>query len=383
MSIYFDNQATTPLSEAVIQAMQPFVNGELFANPHSTEHLLGVQSARTIDTHRESISECLACNPSEIIFTSGATEANNHAIIGTALKNLSTNSHKKRVLLSAVEHKCVIGACRFVRDTFGIILEFIPVLPSGIIDMLYLKNTLSDDVLQVCVMATNNEIGTNQPVAEISELCVEVGASLHIDAVQGIYAGLPHIVACATTLSLSSHKMYGPKGIGCLFINEFAETTIPRPLIYGGGQENGHRSGTLSPALVVGFATAMQEILNTTTAHTDHLKTLSAQFIKELKTSGIKFKINGCTQNRHPGNLNMQFLDIEANRLLPKISDKICISSGSACTSGIQEPSHVLKSIGLTTQQCDHSVRISFGQFNTPAEITYTVQKISEVIQKS
>lgn len=377
--IYLDNQATTPLDPDVLEVMSPYSEGLLFANPHSSEHLLGIQAAQQIDEARGKVADYLNALLSEVIFTSGATESNNMAIIGTAIRANQNNSIKNKILVSSIEHKCVLGASRFVADTFGFEVLEIPVTSEGILNLDTFESMLDDNVLQVCVMGTNNEIGTNQPIKEVSQLCEPFNISLHVDASQSCYLDLDPDLLGITTMSISSHKIYGPKGIGCLFINENIDTVKPFPIFHGGGQENGMRSGTLPTPLIVGFGVASEKMADIRDDEAKSLKDLSDFFVSELSKTNIDFNINGCTSNRHPANLNIEFIGKDATTLLGQLNGKICASTGSACTSGIHEPSHVLKAIGLSTQRCDSSIRISFGRFNTKENIIEAVNIIKSI----
>ncbi len=374
--IYLDNQATTPLDPDVIQAMCPYSKGELFANPHSTSYILGIQSAETVEEHRTQVAEYLSALPSEIIFTSGATESNNIAIIGTAIKAQEKNINRYKVLVSSTDHKCVLGAVRFVEQHFGMQAIYVPNLRCGTVDIDFIKQHINDQALQVCVMGTNNEIGTNQPIQEIGVLCAEHGVNFHVDMAQSAYTNIDPVDYNITTMSISSHKIYGPKGIGCLYINSFDAPITPSPIMYGGGQENNIRPGTLPTPLIVGFGTATKKMAAVRKTEPAKLQELQNLFITELQKTNIPFNINGTMKTRHPGNINIEFIGINATTLLTKIGQQICASTGSACTSGIQEPSHVLKAINLTTQQCDSSIRFSIGRFTTKQNIFEGIQII-------
>lgn len=378
--IYLDNQATTPLDPDVQKAMMPYIDGTLFANPHSSEHLLGIQAAQQVENAREQVAGYLNALPSEIIFTSGATESNNMAIIGTAIRAKRNNSNKNKILISSIEHKCALGASRFVVDTFGFEVLEIPVKSNGALNLEVFKSMVDDTVLQVCVMGTNNEIGTNQPIDEISKICEPFGISLHVDAAQSCYLDLDPDLLGITTMSISSHKIYGPKGVGCLFINDNLDTMKPSPIFHGGGQENGMRSGTLPTSLIVGFGAASAKMMDIRTVEMQNLMNMKDLFIDKLSQTNIHFSINGDKSNTHPSNINIEFIDQEASSLLGKLNGKMCASTGSACTSGIHEPSHVLKAMGKKTSQCDSSIRFSIGRFNTSNDIKQAVELIKTII---
>ena len=246
----------------------------------------------------------------------------------------------------------------------------------------FIKQHMDDQVLQVCVMGTNNEIGTNQPIQTIGQLCAEYDVNFHVDVAQSAYMHIDPIDCNITTMSVSSHKIYGPKGIGCLYINSFDAPITPSPIMYGGGQENNIRPGTLPTPLIVGFGTATKKMVAVRKTEPAKLQELQNLFIRELQKTNIPFNINGTAKNRHPGNINIEFISIDAITLLTKIGQKICASTGSACTSGIQEPSHVLKAIDLTTQQCDSSIRFSIGRFTAKQDIVQAIQIITENVIK-
>jgi cysteine desulfurase len=376
-TIYFDYQASTPLAPEVSAAMQR-VRLNSFANPHSTQHILGRQSASEIDQARKNIEDVISAAPEEIIFTSGATEANNQAIASVMFGN---TSGRKKVLISAIEHKCIKNAAYFYAQKLGCVVEEIPVLASGIIDMQAYKSMLSEQVLLVCIMAVNNEIGTIQHVSKLASLAHDFGALFHCDAAQAPEAIDIDVKAWnVDMLSLSAHKIYGPKGIGALFMKNSLQAELP-PLINGGGQQAGMRSGTLPTELCVGFATALTLCKQWAKDRRPRLKELRDYFVTELTESDIDFQINGHVHYRHPGNLNIQLPGCNASELLTTMEPYVCATTGSACNSEMLFPSHVLKSIGLSDEEATSSIRFSLGRYTSYAQIDAIVEKLSVSIK--
>lgn len=376
-TIYFDYQASTPLAPEVSAAMQR-VRQNSFANPHSTQHILGRQSASEIDQARKSIEDVIGAAPEEIIFTSGATEANNQAIASVMFGN---TSGRKKVLISAIEHKCIKNAAYFYAQKLGCVVEEIPVLASGIIDMQAYKSMLSEQVLLVSIMAVNNEIGTIQHVSKLASLAHDYGALFHCDAAQAPEAIDIDVKAWnVDMLSLSAHKVYGPKGIGALFMKNSLQAELP-PLINGGGQQAGMRSGTLPTELCVGFATALTLCKQWAKDRRPRLKELRDYFVTELTESDIDFQINGHVHYRHPGNLNIQLPGCNASELLTTMEPYVCATTGSACNSEMLLPSHVLKSIGLSDEEATSSIRFSLGRYTSYAQIDAIVEKLSVSIK--
>ena len=374
-SIYLDYQASTPLSRKALEAMiQAEEHG--FANPHSSEHALGWKAATIIEDAAREVADFIGTLESEIIFVSGATEANNLAIIGVGLAARKRASRKK-IIVSESEHKCVLGAALFLAENFGYEVVKAKVNPDGKVDVENLKKLIDSDTLLVSIMATNNEIGTYQPIHEISKFCREAGAIFHVDAAQALYKKIDVVEDGIDLLSLSSHKMYGPKGIGALFINQLIKIE-PSALFQGGGQQQGYRSGTIPTNLAAGFAAAIKELKENRDNEEESLLSHRNYVWERLQNSIPHCQINGSLEDRHPGNLNITFSGVDAKWLVGNLQPDIAISTGSACTSGILEPSHVLKAIGLSTDDAESSIRISLGRQTTKAEVETAVEKIIE-----
>lgn len=375
--IYLDYQASTPVDPRVLAAMEPFFRINA-ANPHSVDHAAGWAAQSAIDDSAAAIATVIGADPDEIVFTSGATEANNFSILGLAAR---ARKDRRRLLVSAIEHKCVLAASRAAVERYGLQLEIIPVLPSGIINIEALKRRLNDDVLCVAIMAVNNEIGTVQPLVQVGELCAAVGAVFHCDAAQAPLAMRLDVhemkIGC---LSLSAHKIYGPKGIGAAFLRRDLQSEI-EPLIYGGGQQHNLRSGTLPTPLCVGFGCAAAILQGSNWINEfERVRALRDQFQERLCALGTFVRVNGAGVPRHPGNLSVRFEGYAAHEILAALQPKLAASTGSACTSGIQEPSHVLNALGLSDMQANASIRFSIGRFVTGADIDQAVALVRDVL---
>lgn len=356
--------------------MEPHWNTR-FGNPHSSEHSVGWRAAESVRTSTSKIAALIGCDPDEIVFTSGATEANNLAIIGLAQ---ASARGRRRILVSAIEHKCVLASARYLAKSEDFVVEIIPVDEHGFINIDALKAALADDVLMCSVMAVNNEIGTIQDVALIGELLREREVIFHCDAAQAPCAmDVGELAMHSDMVSLSGHKIYGPPGIGSLYVRRDLHNGIG-PIMHGGGQQGGLRSGTLPMPLCVGFAAAAEIMMN---GENERLR-LGQQrdaFIQQLQSNGLPVVINGPPSgSRHPGNANIRFEGHDAHDLLSALQPCVAASSGSACTSGISEPSHVLRAIGLTDDQADSSIRFSFGRFTNDDEIEGAAQKCIDVL---
>lgn len=366
-TIYADYQATTPIDPRVALEMAPYWH-EQFGNPHSSDHIVGWLAAKAIDQSKTTVARLIGADPDEIIFTSGATEANNLALFGLARRALPSQS---RLLVGATEHKCVLAAARALEARENFKVEQIPVDGQGFVNLDALADQLDETTLVVSIMAVNNEVGTVQDIPRIAEIVASRGIFFHCDAAQGACAlDLSGLADYADLISLSGHKMYGPQGIGALYIRRNIQSKV-EPIIYGGGQQSDLRSGTVPVPLCVGMAAAA-ETLQTDEGVTER-KRVAAQrdtFVSLLQDSVHPVSLNGPTSDRrHPGNANLQFTGFSAHDLLASLQPHLAASTGSACTSGIPEPSHVLRALGLTPAQSDASIRFSFGRFTTDAEI--------------
>ena len=365
-TIYADYQATTPVDPRVLERMLPYWQ-ESFGNPHSSDHVVGWQAAEAVRDSLISVAGLIGADPDEIVFTSGATEANNLALLGSARR---APQSRRRILVSAIEHKCVLAAARALEAREGFAVDTIPVDQEGFIDLNALESMVDESVFAVSVMAVNNEVGTIQHLPAISELLARFDVLFHCDAAQAPAAmDVSGLVEYADLISLSGHKMYGPQGIGALYIRRDAQPGV-EPIIHGGGQQNGLRSGTLPVPLCVGMAAATEIIR---AEGVDERRQVACQrdlFVGLLRDSGLPVGINGPRSDwRHPGNANLRFDGFAAQDILGSIQPRLAASNGAACASGIPEPSHVLRALGLGETQADSSVRFSFGRFTTDRDV--------------
>ena len=377
-TIYADYQATTPVDPRVVESMDPYW-GQRFGNPHSADHIVGWRAAEAVQEATDAVSGLIGADSDEIIFTSGATEANNLALLGLARRALPP---RQRILVSAIEHKCVLAAANVVAVREGLTVETIPVDRDGFVDIDWLSAAIDETVLVVSIMAVNNEIGTIQDIPSIASLLEPHGILFHSDAAQAPFAmDVSALARYADLVSLSAHKFYGPQGIGALYIRRDVQKHI-EPLIHGGGQQDGLRSGTVPVALTVGMGVAA-EIIGSNEGARDRARIACQRdrFVSALRCASIPLEINGPVGGRrHPGNANLQFPGCEAQDMLARLQPRLAASTGSACTSGIPEASHVLRSLGLSSEEADSSIRFSFGRFTTDEEIREAAMLVSSVI---
>ena len=375
-TVYADYQATTPVDPRVLEQMAPYWR-ELFGNPHSSDHVIGWRSAEAVQGAASSVAALIGADPDEIIFTSGATEANNLALLGLARR---APPGRRRILVSAIEHKCVLAAARSLEEREGFTVETIPVDGEGFVDLRALEDMLDDRVLVASVMAVNNEVGSIQDILRIATLLKRHDVLLHCDAAQAPCAmDMSDLALHADLLSLSGHKMYGPQGIGALYIRRDVQERI-EPIIYGGGQQGGLRSGTVPVPLCVGMAAAAG--INRSPEGARERERVGRQrdtFTGVVQGSSFPVAINGPMGNRrHPGNANLRFDGLAAQDILGALQPRVAASTGAACTSGIPEPSHVLRALGFDTAQAESSARFSFGRFTTDEEVQEVARLVIE-----
>ena len=366
-TIYADYQATTPVDPRVVVQMAPYWNGA-FGNPHSSDHVVGWSAAEAVRQAAASVSAFIGGDSDEVVFTSGATEANNLALLGLGRR---APVGRRRILVSAIEHKCVLASARALEDHEEFSVEVIPVDADGLVRLDVLESMVDDSVLVASVMAVNNEVGTIQDVRCIGKLLRRHGVLFHCDAAQAPCAmDIDDLAAHADLVSLSGHKMYGPQGIGALYIRREHHNRI-EPLFYGGGQQEGLRSGTVPVPLCVGMAAAAAIFHSEDRAvERERVSRLRDAFVQGLLSSPATAVLNGpkgC--RRHPGNANVRFQDLDAEELLGVLQPRLAASTGAACTSGMPEPSHVLRALGLSDVEAQASVRFSFGRFSTKDDI--------------
>lgn len=357
--VYLDYQATTPLDPRVRAAMLPYLE-DRFGNPHS-EHIFGWEAAAAVEEASSNVAGLIGADAGEIVFTSGATEANNLAIQGIARSAWRRGNH---IVTTAIEHKGVLNTTLSLRS-FGIEVDVIPVDRRGLVDLTTLKAALRDDTAMVSVMMANNEVGTVQPIAEIGALCREREIVFHTDAAQA--AGkLPIDVATLNVdlLSVSGHKVYGPKGIGALYVSRHCPSPLA-PLIIGGAQQQGLRAGTVAPFLCAGLGEACRIAGVELVRERAHCEALRDAFWSILSLHLPDAIINGDMAHRLPNNLNIRFSGSDADSLLASVQNEIAASTGSACDAGLIEPSYVLLALGLTLEEANSSIRFGFGRFTS------------------
>jgi len=371
-TIYLDHQATTPTTASVLQAMEPYWN-EKFGNPHSSEHIIGMIADRKIEDAKEQISTHLCCESDEIFFTSGATESNNTAIY--SLCALSRSHTEKQVIITSIEHKCIIEAATHWTSVFGLTLKVLDVDREGFIDNSQLKEFLKTPTLFCSIMAANNEIGTIQKLDEISEIIWAAGSLLHSDAAQALTTDLDYDVCeYVDVASFSGHKIGGPQGIGCIYISASIQQDFT-PLFWGGGQQSGIRSGTLPLPLCVGLGQAFADL---TCYDFSQIRQTRNMLFKSLAASIDGIRLNGPRLgNRHACNLNIYFPNIESADLIASIQPHIAVSSGSACGSGSIEPSYVLRALPLDIDVSRNSIRMSVGGGTSEQDVINAVNVIT------
>lgn len=367
--IYLDSHATTPIDERVLAAMLPYFT-QHFGNPSSISHLYGWEAEAAVKQARELLAEAINATLEEIVFTSGATEANNLAIKGVAEAYFQKGQH---IITVQTEHSAVLDPCKYLRS-LGFEITLLPVQKNGLIDLNLLEKAFRTDTILVSVMAANNEIGVLQPLAEIGKLCRDRNILFHTDAAQAI-GKIPLDVEAMKIdlLSMTAHKVYGPKGIGALYVRRRNPRVQLSPQLHGGGHERGMRSGTLYPPQIVGFAKAVQLALAEQATESQRLTQLRQKLWQQLQQlDGIH--LNGEPTQRLPGNLNISVEGVDGAALLLGLQPVMAVSSGSACSSATTAPSHVLTALGHSEQLAYASIRFGIGRFNTATEIDTVAQ---------
>jgi len=374
--IYLDYQATTPVDRRVLEAMLPYFS-ECFGNPHSVTHAYGAEAAAAVERAREQIATLIGAEAREIVFTSGATESNNLAIKGAAWFEAAVRGRRRDHLVTlATEHKCVLeSGRRLAREGFRV--TELGVGGDGLVDLGALEAAIDERTLLVSVMKANNEIGVIQPIAEIGALCRSRGVLFHSDCAQAVgKLGLDVNAASLDLVSVSGHKIYAPKGIGVLYVRRRPRARL-LPLIDGGGQERGLRSGTLPVPLCVGLGEASAIAGREMTAEAERLERLRARLLAGLEARIKGVAVNGSLERRLAGNLNVSFEGVEAHALMAAAIDEVAVSSGSACTSAAVEPSYVLRALGASEARAAASIRFGLGRFTTEGEIDAAAEAIA------
>jgi cysteine desulfurase len=371
--VYLDNQATTPCDPRVVQAMLPWFT-ERFGNPHSSEHAMGREAEDAVEAARAEVAALIGAEAREIVLTSGATESNNIAIKGAARFAASQDNSRRRVITLATEHKCVLESVRDLAAE-GFEAVILPVRPDGLLDPDVLDAALAEPTLLVSVMAVHNETGVVQDVAGIAARVHAAGALLHTDAAQaGGKIKLDVRAQDIDLLSLSGHKLYGPKGIGALFVRRRPRVRLA-PLFSGGGQERGLRSGTLPTPLIVGLGEACRLARLELESDAARIGELRERLYAALRDGVAGLVLNGNATDRIPGNLNLTFPAVQALALMAACPD-LCVSTGSACSSAAVEPSYALRAMGLPDDVAARSLRIGIGRFTSAADVDFAAQAL-------
>lgn len=374
-NIYLDHAATTPVRKEVVEAMLPFFT-EKYGNPSSI-YSIARDSKKAIEESREKIARAIGAEPREIFFTGSGTEADNWAIKGVAYANRQKGRH---IITTAIEHHAVLHTCQYL-ESDGFEVTYLPVDADGLVTAEQVRAAIRPDTILISVMFANNEIGTIQPIAEIGKVAKEKGVYFHTDAVQAM--GNVNINVAEMNidmLTMSSHKFYGPKGIGALYVRKGVKLTS---FIHGGAQERGRRASTENVPAIVGIAKALEITTENLEQYNKKLTALRDRTIEEIQQKIPFIKLNGHREKRLPGNVNFSFEFIEGESLLLMLDMKgIAVSSGSACTSGSLDPSHVLLAIGLPHETAHGSLRITFGEENTDADVDYLMEVLPNIVQR-
>ncbi|MEL6939596.1 MAG: IscS subfamily cysteine desulfurase [Cyanobacteria bacterium J06598_1] len=375
--IYLDCNATTPVSPEVMAKMLPFFT-EYFGNPSSLNHSYGWEAEAGVEQAREILAGAIAAEPNEIIFTSGATEANNLAIKGVAEAYMNEGKH---IVTVQTEHSAVLAPCRYL-EKLGFSVTYLPVQPDGILNLQKLENALQDDTILVSVMAANNEIGVLQPIEKIGEICRASNILFHTDAAQALGKIPLHVQTMhIDLLSMTAHKLYGPKGIGALYVRRKHPRVQLAPQLHGGDQEKGLRSGTLYTPQIVGFGEAVRIAIGEIDSEAKRIGGLRDRLWKQLsELPGIH--LNGHLTQRLPNNLNVSIEGVKGNALLSGLREAIALSSGSACSSKNPTPSHVIKALGRSDHLASATLRFGVGQNTTPMEIEQSAKIIREIVKR-
>lgn len=376
--VYLDYSATTPVDPRVAQKMSHCLLTEgNFGNPASKSHVFGWRAEEAVEEAREQIASLLGCDPREVIFTSGATESDNLALKGVAEYY---GGRRKHIVTSAIEHKAVLDTCKYLQESKGFSVTYIAPGPDGIVTPAQVAAAITPETLIVSIMHVNNEIGVINDIAGIGALCRARGVFFHVDAAQSAGKVLIDVKSMAVDLmSLSAHKMYGPKGIGVLYVRREPPIHLV-PQMHGGGHERGMRSGTLATHQIVGMGEAARILAEVMPVENERIRALRDALWQRLSVLG-EVRVNGDLHQRLPGNLNVAFAGVDGETLLMALDD-IAVSSGSACTSATVEPSYVLRALGLADDLAHASIRFTVGRFTTAAEVDYAAGRVIEVVRK-
>ena len=377
LQIYMDYHATAPVDPRVVEAMLPYFT-EHFGNAASRNHPFGWEAEEAVETARKRIADLIGANPKEIVFTSGATESDNLAIKGVAEMYREKGNH---IITCVTEHKAVIDTCKRL-EKGGYRVTYLPVQKDGLVSLDDLRGAITDKTILISIMAANNEIGVVQPIAEIGAIAKEKGILFHTDAVQAVGKIPLNVNDLKVDLAaITAHKMYGPKGVGALYVRRRNPRVLLTPLIDGGGHERGMRSGTLNVPGIVGFGRAAELCGQEMAAESKRLSTLRERLNKKLHEGLDEIYINGSTEHRLPHSLNISFAYVEGESLLMGINE-VAVSSGSACTSASLEPSYVLKALGAGDDLAHSSIRFGLGRWTADEEVDYVAKKLISVVTR-
>ena len=377
LPIYMDYHATTPVDPRVLEAMMPFFT-EKFGNAASRNHPFGWEAEEAVEAARKQVADLIGASPKEVIFTSGATESNNLSIKGAAEMYREKGNH---IITCVTEHKAVIDTCKKLEKQ-GLRVTYLPVQKDGRISLDDLRAAITDKTILITIMTANNEIGVIQPIAEIGAIAKEKGILFHTDGVQAVGKVPFDVTALKVDLvSISGHKIYGPKGVGALYVRRRNPRVLLAEQISGGGHERGMRSGTLNVTGIVGLGKAAELCKQEMVKDTERLRKLRDRLNAELHKGLDEIYINGSMEHRLPHNLNISFAYVEGESLLMGIND-VAVSSGSACTSASLEPSYVLKALGAGDDLAHSSIRFGLGRWTTDEEVDYVVEKLTNVVRR-
>jgi cysteine desulfurase len=377
LPIYMDYHATTPVDPRVFEAMKPYFM-DVFGNAASRNHSFGWQAEEAVEKSRKQIADLVGATTKEIVFTSGATESNNLALKGVAEMYAEKGNH---IITAATEHKAVLDTCKRLEKS-GVRVTYLPVQSNGLVDLEMLKEAITDKTVLISIMYANNEIGVIQPMAEIGKIAKAKGVLVHTDGTQAVGKVPVNVIKDNIDLmSLSGHKIYGPKGVGALYVRRKSPRVQITAQMDGGGHERGMRSGTLNVPGIVGLGEACAICQADMPAESKRMAYLRDKLRGKLEAELDEVYINGTTESRLPNNLNISFAYVEGESLLMGIND-IAVSSGSACTSATLEPSYVLKALGAGDDLAHSSIRFGLGRFNTEEEVDYVAAKVIDVVKK-
>lgn len=375
--VYMDHHATTPVDPRVMEEMLPYFN-EVFGNAASVDHIYGAAAAQAVETAREQVANLINATPKEIVFTSGATESDNLAIIGAAKQYKKRGKH---IITCVTEHKAVLDTCHYLEGQ-GWEVSYLPVDQYGLVDPDDVRRAITSQTVLITIMTANNEIGTLAPISEIGEVAREHEVLFHTDAAQAV-GHIPMDVEAMNIdlLSISAHKVYGPKGVGALYVRKRRPRVRVKVQIHGGGHERGMRSGTLNVPGIVGLGKALKIAQQEMAAEKERLRTLRDQMESGLQSEVKGVELNGHPTQRLPHNLSIAIPEIESRSLLVQLKSDVALSTGSACTTAEMKPSHVILALGYGEERVHHTVRIGLGRENTKNDIDFAVEKLLSAVE--